>query len=60
MVSNIASYFLMSAIIALGGYLFGLTLEQSIKIGLFSGLYVFFDRWNIFRKKSNGRDNQNN
>lgn len=40
----------MSAIIAIGGYIFGLTLEQSIKIGLFSGLYVFVEKLNIFRK----------
>ena len=38
------AYILMSIIIAIGGYIFGLSIEQSLKIGFFAGLYVFVEK----------------
>ena len=43
-------YLLMSLIIAIGGYIFGLMLEKSVKIGLFAGLYVFVEKFISNRK----------
>lgn len=38
------AYILMSAIITVCGYIFGLSLEQSLKIGFFAGLYMFIEK----------------
>jgi hypothetical protein len=47
----ILAYLLMAIIISIGGYIFGLTISQSIKIGLFAGLYVFVEKLVAFRKR---------
>jgi hypothetical protein len=49
----VLSYLFMSLVIAIGGYIFGITITLSLKIGLFSGLYVFLEEFIRGYKKSN-------
>lgn len=48
----ILAYLLMSIVISIGGYIFGLNFEKSIKIGFFTGLYVFLEHFFVKWKKS--------